>query len=228
MRRTVATLLLSCLFTALGLVVAAPASACSCTGGTTQDFFDRADAVFTARLVSREGPRGVLTSSADAALYVFAVDAVYKGSAQASQEVLSPDSGASCGLELTGEGSFVVFATRSADLGGTPFATPAAHQYAALLCGGSGPATPEVEAELQALATPEPPSGSPPGPADPVDIPSGRYDPLLLAASVVALGAVGLLLRRTLRRRACDGARRRGVTAALSHPSRRSVGRSAG
>jgi hypothetical protein len=47
-RRTAVTLLLSGLLMAAGLLVATPASACSCVGQTTQEFFDRADAVFTA------------------------------------------------------------------------------------------------------------------------------------------------------------------------------------
>ncbi|WP_324278618.1 hypothetical protein [Blastococcus brunescens] len=89
MRRTAATLLLSCLFVALGSVVAAPASACSCVPQTTQQYFERADAVFTAHLVSREEPVGTVVSSADPALHVFAVDTVFKGTAQTSQEVLS-------------------------------------------------------------------------------------------------------------------------------------------
>jgi hypothetical protein len=42
---------------AIGLLVATPASACSCVGRTTQEFLDRADAVFTGRVISRESRR---------------------------------------------------------------------------------------------------------------------------------------------------------------------------
>jgi lactam utilization protein B len=114
----------------LTVAVAPAASACSCVGGTTQRFFADADAVFTGRLVSREEPATV-TSSADPALHVFAVDTVYKGTVHQSQGVISPVSGATCGLELTGDGPFVVFATRSADLGVGEFTRLAEDQYAA-------------------------------------------------------------------------------------------------
>jgi hypothetical protein len=53
-RRIRVSLLLGCLLAVAGVVVATPASACSCAGGTTQQLFDRADAVFTGSLVSRE------------------------------------------------------------------------------------------------------------------------------------------------------------------------------
>ena len=187
MRRSVVILLLSGLLVAAGLLVATPASACSCAGGTTQEFFDGADAVFTARLVSREEPRGTITSSADPSLHVFAVETVFKGTAHRQQGVISPMSGASCGLELTGDGPFVVFATRSADLAGvrSPLADD---QYAASLCGGTAPSTPAVEAELAALAD-TPPSAAPlPGAAG--TVPPG---PGLLGIGLLGIGAAGLL-----------------------------------
>jgi hypothetical protein len=195
-RRTGVTLLLSGLLLAAGLWVAPPASACGCVGGTTQEFFDRADAVFTARLVSREEPRGALLSSADPALHVFAVDTVFKGTAHERQGVLSPVSGASCGLELAGEGPFVVFATRSADLGGTPFATLDDDQYAAFLCGGTAPSTPALEADLAALAAPS--ATRLPGTAGTI---APGTDPLVpgllgVGALVLVLGGVLVLRRR--------------------------------
>ena len=201
MRRTAVTLLLSGLLMAAGLLVATPASACSCVGQTTQEFFDRADAVFTARLVSREEP-APMTSSADPALHVFAVDTVFKGTAHEEQAVLSPVSGATCGLELVGEGPFVVFASRSADLGGEPFATLAADQYAAFLCGGTAPLTPALEAELTALSAAPAPSEEPPAPgaAGPADAGSALPGPAI--AAVVALGLVvgsGALVHRRRR-----------------------------
>ena len=201
MRRTAVTLLLSGLLMAAGLLVATPASACSCVGQTTQEFFDRADAVFTARLVSREEP-APMTSSADPALHVFAVDTVFKGTAHEEQAVLSPVSGATCGLELVGEGPFVVFASRSADLGGEPFATLADDQYAAFLCGGTAPLTPALEAELTALSPAPAPSEEPPAPgaAGPADAGSALPGPAI--AAVVALGLVvgtGALVHRRRR-----------------------------
>jgi hypothetical protein len=201
-RRTAVTLLLSGLLMAAGLLVATPASACSCVGQTTQEFFDRADAVFAARLVSREEPPGPIISSADPALHVFAVDTVFKGTAHEAQGVLSPVSGATCGLELVGEGPFVVFASRSTDLGGEPFAALADDQYAAFLCGGTAPLTPALEAKLTALSPPPAPSEEPPvpGAAGPADAGSALPGPAI--AAVVALGLVvgsGALVHRRRR-----------------------------
>jgi hypothetical protein len=147
-----------------------------------------------------------MTSSADPALHVFAVDTVFKGTAHEEQAVLSPVSGATCGLELVGEGPFVVFASRSTDLGGEPFATLADDQYAAFLCGGTAPLTPALEAELTALSPPPAPSEEPPvpGAAGPADAGSALPGPAIAAA--VALGLVvgtGALVHR--RRRSAAG-----------------------
>jgi MYXO-CTERM domain-containing protein len=179
-------LLLTCLFAAATLLVAGPASACSCATGSTAGYFAQADAVFTGSLVSREEP-ATITSSADPALHVFAVDTVYKGTAHESQDVLSPVSGATCGLELTGEGPFVVFATRSTDIGGQ-FTTLADDQYAAFLCGGTGPVTPAIAAELTALAE---------RPADLMTAPlpgAAEVEPAASSPVVPALVGIGALL----------------------------------
>jgi hypothetical protein len=200
-RRTAGILLLTCLYVVLTVAVAPAASACSCVGGTTQRFFADADAVFTGRLVSREEPATV-TSSADPALHVFAVDTVYKGTVHQSQGVLSPVSGATCGLELTGDGPFVVFATRSADLGGGEFATMAEDQYAAFLCGGTGPVTSEIEAELTTLTDvpDEPPAAPLPGAAGvEQSASSGSLPALAGIGAVVVLVAGTLLVLRRLR-----------------------------
>ena len=53
--------------------------------------------------------------SDDPARFVFAVSEVYKGEVFERQSVVTPRSGASCGLEVSGSGSIVVFA-RSARL----------------------------------------------------------------------------------------------------------------
>ena len=204
-RRAAVIVLLAGLFAVSALLVASPAVACDCATASTREYFDRADAVFTARLVDRQEPATVI-SSIDPALHVFAVDTVYKGTAHESQGVLSPVSGASCGLELTGAGPFVVFATRSADAG-AGFPRLAEDQYAAFLCGGSAPWTPELDAELAALAGPPagPEAVSDPLPGDAGLAPAGS-SPLLpvlagVGAVVVLAGGVALLLRRRLRGR---------------------------
>jgi hypothetical protein len=209
-RRTALTLLLGCLLVAAGLFVAAPASACSCAGSTTQESFAGADAVFRATLLSREPPRPQdgISGGADPALYVFAVEAVYKGTANEEQGVVSPASGAGCGLELSGDGPFIVFATRSADFGGEEF-TLEDDEYAAFLCGGTGPATPELETELAALAgsptDPEPAPGPLTGTGGPDSVePSGTasFVPALATTGTLALIVSGGMLVR--RRRAAS------------------------
>jgi hypothetical protein len=200
MRRAAATLLLTCLFAAAALLVAGPASACDCATGSTAGYFADADAVFTGSLVSREEP-ATITSSADPALHVFAVETVYKGTVQESQDVLSPVSGATCGLELTGDGPFVVFATRSTDIGGQ-FTPLADDQYAAFLCGGTGPVTPAITAELTALADgPNETSAAPrPGAAGVRSADAGGMLPVLTGAgAIVVLAGAAVLLRRRLR-----------------------------
>jgi hypothetical protein len=206
-RRTAVTLLLSGLLMVAGLLVATSASACSCVGGTTQEFLDRADAVFTARPLSRQEPPEPVLSSADPALHVFAVDTVFKGTAHEQQAVLSPMSGATCGLELVGEGPFVVFATRSTDLGGESFATLADDQYAAFLCGGTAPLTPALEAELTALTPSPAPSEGTPLPRATGTATEGSALPGPAIAAAVALGLI-LGTGRLVHRRRRSGAGR--------------------
>ena len=178
----------------LGVVVlpAAPAAACDCVGDTTAGFFARADLVFTGTLVSREvsHPNAPVLSSADPALHVFAVDAVFKGSAAQRRGVVSADSGATCGLELSGKGPFVVFANRDGD------------QYTASLCGGSAPLTAALEADLRALGPAAAPSPAPrPGADDAIRVGGSPPWPWLAGAAVVLVA--GLLARRL--RRALSG-----------------------
>jgi hypothetical protein len=65
---------------------------------------------------------GDIHSSGDPALHVFTVDMVFKGDVHQQHGVLSADMGASCGLELSGHGPFIVFARRPADVAGDQYA----------------------------------------------------------------------------------------------------------
>ncbi len=176
MRRWTSGLLAALLLVLAGWVLAPTASACSCTGGTTADHALGADAVFSGRLADREVVGGT-------ALHVFAVDAVYAGQVAARQGVLSPASGASCGLELAGEGPFLVFAVREDD------------RLVADLCGGTTVWTPQAAAEVQMLTganAPEPGSAG-------TELPGGPSDTALeavVAVLLVAAFAGGLVLRR--------------------------------
>jgi hypothetical protein len=175
-RRWTTGLLAALLLVLAGWLLAPAASACSCTGGTTADHALSADAVFSGRLADREVVGGT-------ALHVFAVDAVYAGQVAARQGVLSPASGASCGLELAGEGPFLVFAVREDD------------RLVADLCGGTTAWTPQAAAEVQMLtgaSAPEPGSAG-------TELPGGPSDTALeavVAVLLVTAFAGGLLLRR--------------------------------
>lgn len=90
-------------------------AACSCAVFTDEEVLARADVVFVGRLVGiRIIPRESY-SSTDPEEFVFEVNEVYKGSATATQSVFTARDGASCGLEISGPGSFLVFGTRGTD-----------------------------------------------------------------------------------------------------------------
>jgi hypothetical protein len=94
-------------------VVTAPAAhACSCVGFTDEQAFDRADVVFVGQVAGRSAS-AVPWNSSDPAVWTFAVERVYKGSAAKRQGVVSAMSGASCGLEVERGKAFVVFARRN-------------------------------------------------------------------------------------------------------------------
>lgn len=95
------------LVTTLG---AAPALACSCVPMTDAEYAESADVVFAGILLHREEPDdGGIISSGDLVTLTFAVDEVYKGQVGTTVQVRTARSGASCGLELDGEGPFLVF-----------------------------------------------------------------------------------------------------------------------
>lgn len=138
---------------------AAPALACSCAPMTDEEYVENADVIFTATLLGREdpepGPDGTM-SSMDPATLTFAVSEVYKGQVGKTAQVRTATSGASCGLEIEGEGPFLVF-TEFGDDGLT-----------ASLCGGTRDMPEQPPA---ALGPGRPPAGS--GQATPFEPTSG-------------------------------------------------------
>lgn len=86
------------------------AAACSCATFTDTEAYAHADVVFTGTLVEINTPTGDIVVSTDPERFVFDVDQVFKGEAQARQAVVTAREGASCGLEISGPGPFVVFA----------------------------------------------------------------------------------------------------------------------
>lgn len=114
MRAAARAMLVSALTVALVPVLGAnPAFACSCAAATDKEHFRNADVVFKGKLAKVTPPparKDGLHSSADPATYEFQATRVYKGEVVNPLRLTSAVSGASCGLELSGQGPFLVFA----------------------------------------------------------------------------------------------------------------------
>jgi hypothetical protein len=203
-RRALLLLLLTCLFGAATLVLAGQASACTCTQSTLRENFNRADAVFVG---TREPADGAGEEDANRALNVFRVSQVFKGTAHREQGVVTATAESSCGLQF-GDGAFVVFASRSAHLGGEgEFTELSEGQYAASMCGGTAPAVDELEEALETLASlpadPRLTNDPLPGAAGLELASSSRTLPTAVGVGAVVVLLVGTLLvrRRLLNRR---------------------------
>lgn len=199
---------------ALAWLVLVPswAYACSCAQSGVADHVERADVVVRGVVEDRQEARGGrVRSSADPVTYTVSVAETLKGETDASLDVMSVASGASCGLENIRLGEeYLVFASRDAHLGwgGTD-----ERALWANLCGGTAPATPELVAAVTAAT-----AGAGPGPSDrPSDVPTAAPagqagdtatpapdgDPgrrtwpwLLGAVAALGAGAAGVVLRR--------------------------------
>ena len=102
-RRRLSRFLVAAFFAATTVtLVPTPAGACSCALGDPRDAVDAADAAFVGELVAREEPqpRGGIISSGQNVTWTFEVEQVVKGPLGGTVEVVSPWSGASCGLEV--------------------------------------------------------------------------------------------------------------------------------
>ena len=104
--------LLSAVVTVGAFASGAPqrAAACDCAAFTDTQAYEFADVVFTGKLIKIITPTGEIVVSTDPERFVFDVDEVFKGDAQSRQSVVTAREGASCGLEISGPGPFVVFA----------------------------------------------------------------------------------------------------------------------
>jgi hypothetical protein len=144
--------LCAALFAALSIVVvgAGPSFACSCVSGDAAEHAGRATVVVSGTVTDVDPPpKGAMMSSTDPATYTVDVDQVFKGEAGSTLEVLSPVSGASCGLEGVEPGRrYVVFASHESMEG-----ADADHLWANL-CGGTGPATPKLLAAVEEATGP--------------------------------------------------------------------------
>lgn len=92
------------------------ALACSCVlPGPPDAELARSTAVFSGRVVSRDEPGGLLSSSADPVRVTFEVYAVWKGPAYRTITITTARSGASCGYAFEKGEEYLVYADGSAD-----------------------------------------------------------------------------------------------------------------
>lgn len=202
-----AALTMPVLIGGLLLVTARPAAACSCAVMSEAKKAAYADAIFAGTLIDRRigQPSGAATSSTHMAVWTFEVSRVYKGAVNRRQEIATAMSGASCGLELSGPGPFLVFARRPNDpvaksWWGDRQLDPG--QYVSHLCLGSralsdgGEPTVDGPPPSSPAPAPSPAPASSPGPA-------GVATGVGALAAVVA-AALGVAVLRKRRRANAD------------------------
>jgi hypothetical protein len=183
---------------------AAPAAACSCVGHDDAEAFENAAVVFRGVLVDVQTPStGDMYSSMDPERFIFDVDRVYKGEANARQTVVTARGGESCGLEIIGSGPFLVFAqTQSVD-----FASAAVEgDLFSGLCSGTRAATAGDDEMFGAADPPVTPAGVVAPDPPPADDGSSIARPVALGAAAVAL-MITAWLATSLRRRDRPGPR---------------------
>lgn len=162
--------ILVALLLAAGVVVvpASSAYACMCLRESPQEYLRTSDAVFTGHLVDSElrfGGKEVLT---------FQVGRVYKGAVTYLEEVASQSDDVGCGLDLRGDGPFLVFADATEAAPGEP-------RYFAGGCTGTRYVS-DTDPVLDAL-----------GPATPPDaLPSETKSPLT-APELISLALLALV-----------------------------------
>lgn len=228
-----AALMVAVMAGGLLVMTAGPAAACSCAVVRSEaERMARADAVFVGELVgsrvdpSASTPKTSTMPDPAPVVLTFQVSRVVKGAVSERQEIVTPGGGgASCGLELSGPGPFLVFAYDSA--GDMYRLEPG--QYASNLCsesralGGSGtPATsgpPATGATARSDNWPSPTSAPPALTDNPAAAPSGPPatgtagrpgDSPSTASLVIGLGLLaaavgsGLTILRTRRRSRAD------------------------
>ena len=202
-----AALTMPVLIGGLLLVTARPAAACSCAVMSEAKKAAYADAIFVGTLIDRRigQPSGAATISTQMAVWTFEVSRVYKGTVSRRQEIATAMSGASCGLELSGPGPFLVFARRPNDpvaksWWGDRQLDPG--QYVSHLCLGSralsdgGEPTVDGPPPSSPAPAPSPAPASSPGPA-------GVATGIGALAAVVA-AALGVAVLRKRRRANAD------------------------
>ena len=145
----------------LPIVGADPAYACSCVRTDEQQRYEQATHVFKGTVIAAQGAaptEGEATN--EPVLYTFDVISTYKGRVTDPQKVSTPGNSAACGVELDGDGPFLVFASREREEAGSGLVMN--------VCGGTRPIGESDEPTFGRTA-PEPAEQEPdvPAPAAP-------------------------------------------------------------
>ncbi|HEV7469615.1 MAG: hypothetical protein QOJ30_144 [Pseudonocardiales bacterium] len=194
-RRTVLVGVLALAVPVIMVGTAPAALACSCV---TQQFtgqVDRADVVFSGRVLALEPERPrTVVGSTDPMTWTFSVDRRYKGDAQAPQPVVSVRSEASCGVEFREGRTYLVLGSHQ-QAGGTL-------NLASTLCNGTRELAAVPAADLAVLG----PGQAPPPVVAPTPAtePAGDGAGVRIAAGLgvlVAAALVGVAVRRRRRAR---------------------------
>ncbi len=180
-----------------------PAFACSCAQAPDNEHFERADVVFKGTIRTTTPPTAEQQQrggSAAPVTYEFLPTRAYKGTVTSPVLVSSASSGASCGVEMSGEGPFLVFArkvekntVRTSDAG-----------LQASLCGGTHELGPKekvpfgpgraVTAPAEASPSPKPTATMTPARSQSA-VPAGMALPLVGGLVAVMLGAAAWATR---------------------------------
>ena len=185
--------------------------------------------VFTGELVEIRTPPPARwsTSSGHPERFIFAVDRVYKGTAFDEQSVVTAMEGASCGLEISGPGPFIVFAhtdpgdwveqgaegelyanlcggTRAVDAAGVPASFGAGTLPGEGPSPVGGPTSSTVGLTTSSTTSPVDATTSSTGPAAAPEAESGGTGPApaLIIGALGLAAVVGWLAVHTRRRRA--------------------------
>ena len=193
----------------LMLVTARPAAACSCAVMSEARKAAYADAIFVGTLIDRRigEPTGAVTSSTHMAVWTFEVSRAYKGTVSKRQEIATAMSGASCGLELSGPGPFLVFARRPNDAvakswWGDRQLDPG--QYVSHLCLGSRAMSDGGEPTVGGLPPSSPAPAPSPSPAAASSPASAGVAIGVGALAAVVAAALGLAVLKARRRANAD------------------------
>jgi hypothetical protein len=194
-RRTVLVGVLALAVPVIMVGTAPAALACSCVTQQLAAQADRADVVFSGRVLALEPERPrTMVGSADPVTWTFSVDRRYKGDAQAPQPVVSARSEASCGVEFREGRTYLVLGTHQ-QAGGTL-------HLASTLCNGTRELAAVPAADLAVLGPGQvpPPVVAPTPATDPAGRDAGL--PIVAGLGVLVVAAlVGLAVRRRRRAR---------------------------